>query len=111
MSLLFVCTVFVTYWLKYFIILFIIITSSIFEPLYLPPPIYPVFVVVVVTLICRYGEPLYIILYLFGAAVALGMVSILAGVLANSESADPVKMDQEFHLEKARYKLHTTYHY
>lgn len=54
----------------------------------------------------RYGEPLYIILYLFGVAVALGMVSILAGVLANSEAADPVKMKDEFYLARARYIIY-----
>lgn len=54
----------------------------------------------------RYGEPLYIILYLFGVAIALGMASILAGVLANSEASDPVKMKEEFYLARARYINH-----
>lgn len=50
----------------------------------------------------RYGEPLYVMLYLFGVAVALGLVSILVGMVSNKDAADPVKMEEEFHLARAR---------
>lgn len=50
----------------------------------------------------RYGEPLYVLLYAFAVAVALGLVSILAGLLSNKECSDPVKAEQNFHLARAR---------
>lgn len=50
----------------------------------------------------RYGQPLSILLYAFGVAVALGLVSVLVGLLANKEAAEPVHMEHEFQLARAR---------
>ncbi|CAN0316958.1 unnamed protein product [Laminaria digitata] len=49
-----------------------------------------------------YGEPLYILLYLFAVVVAMGLVSILIGLLANQQAADPVRMGHKFHLARTR---------
>lgn len=50
----------------------------------------------------RYGEPLYVLLYVFAAAGALGLVSILVGVLSNLKEASPVEMEKNFQLARAR---------
>ena len=51
----------------------------------------------------RYGEPLYILLYLFAVVVAMGLVSILVGLLANKKAADPVRMEHDFYLARTRW--------
>ncbi len=52
-----------------------------------------------------YGEALYALLYLFAAAGALGLVSILVGVLSNSKASSPAEMDNHFQLTRARFVL------
>ncbi|CAN0360944.1 unnamed protein product, partial [Ectocarpus fasciculatus] len=49
-----------------------------------------------------YGEPLYVLLYVFAAAGALGLVSMLIGVLSNLKEASPVEMEKQFQLARAR---------
>ncbi|CAM9439983.1 unnamed protein product [Pylaiella littoralis] len=49
-----------------------------------------------------YGEALQAFLYLFAAAGALGLVSILVAVLANTKAAGPDEMEKRFQLTRAR---------
>ncbi|CAM9386280.1 unnamed protein product [Scytosiphon promiscuus] len=49
-----------------------------------------------------YGEPLYVLIYMFAAAGALSLVCILVGVLSNAKAARPEEMERQFHLSRAR---------
>lgn len=51
-----------------------------------------------------YSEALQAFLYLFAAAGALGLVSILVGLLANTKVAGPDEMEKRFQLTRARYE-------
>lgn len=50
----------------------------------------------------RYGGALFVLLYLFAVAVAMGLVSILVAVLTNKNAATPERQKQRFRLGRAR---------
>lgn len=53
----------------------------------------------------RYGAALYVLLYLFAVAVAMGLVSMMIAVLDNKEVATPHRQEQDFYLTRARCRL------